>query len=184
MGLGPVGNLAAQIFQIAGYLVTGIDPIQSRCDAAAACGVSDTRTELDLTDKNLAAQVSLVVECSGHEQAVLSGCGIVKKGGEVVLVGVPWKKLTDHTAHELLHLVFHKYVVLRSGWEWQVPREPTPFMQGSIDDNFKAALLWLSQGRIRTEPLADVAKPQDCQRVYQDLMHRRTSRPVTMFDWR
>ena len=31
------------------------------------------------------------------------------------MVGVPWRRQTDAYAHELLSLVFHKYVVLRSG---------------------------------------------------------------------
>jgi NADPH:quinone reductase-like Zn-dependent oxidoreductase len=183
-GMGPVGNLAAQIFTVAGYRVTCVDPIEARCQTARESGLTDVRTHVEEKDAELAGKVALVVECSGHEAAVLSGCRLVKKGGEVVMVGVPWKKQTDLSAHEILHAVFHKYVNLRSGWEWELPREPQAFVQGSIQENMQTALNWLAEGRIKTGALGELASPAECQRVYQDLLLRRSARPVAVFDWR
>ena len=38
-GLGVVGTMAAQIYQVSGYEVIGIDPLDARCKQAECCGV-------------------------------------------------------------------------------------------------------------------------------------------------
>jgi D-arabinose 1-dehydrogenase-like Zn-dependent alcohol dehydrogenase len=121
-GLGIVGNFAAQIFHAAGYRVLAVDPVAERralldhvgietCAAASSC-----RAEWK-------EQIELAIDCSGHEAAILDACRLMRKGGEVVMVGVPWIPRTDIKAHALLDLVFHRYIRLRSGWEWEVPRQ-------------------------------------------------------------
>ena len=114
---------------------------------------------------------------------MLDGCRVVRKRGEVVLVGVPWSRQTDLTAHDLLHAVFHRYVVLRSGWEWEVPHFPTDFRTGSLYGSFAAALRWLAEGRIRVDGLYATASPRDAQRVYQSLLHRDWPALAAVFDW-
>jgi threonine dehydrogenase-like Zn-dependent dehydrogenase len=80
-----------------------------------------------LTDA-IRGKVALVVECSGHEQAVLDACNIVRPQGEVVLVGVPWVPKTSLLAHDILRAVFFNYVILRSGWEWSLPLHERNFI--------------------------------------------------------
>ena len=178
-GLGPVGNLAAQVFTAAGYRVTAVDPVAERRTLATSLGLRDVRTTVP-TDLPGGAQ--LAVECSGHEQAVLDCVNAVRKRGEVALVGVPWKKRTDVSAHALLHAIFHRYVVVRSGWEWEVPTHAREFTVGSIVGNFTGALEWLAEGRVRVDGLASVHAPGDAQRVWQDLRHQRGT-PTAIFDW-
>ena len=182
-GLGVVGNLGAQIFQSCGYRVTACDPLEDRRNLALACGVRDVRPAVPLDDASLRGRVALVLECSGHEQAVLDGCRIARKRGEVVLVGVPWEKRTNIAAHEIIHEVFHRYAVLRSGWEWEVPRQPTDFMAGSIFGNYAAALEWLAQGRVRVDGLYEVVAPRQCQEAYRNLDERRCRALTLLFDW-
>ena len=74
-----------------------------------------------MNKRELVGEVSLVLECSGHEQGAVDGCRVVRKRGEVVLIGSPWVRRTDLTAHELLHLVFHRYVTLRSTRDVPLP---------------------------------------------------------------
>ena len=45
-GLGPIGNLAAQVVSACGFTVTSVDPVVSRRDLAKACGLSDVRADL------------------------------------------------------------------------------------------------------------------------------------------
>ena len=182
-GLGPVGHLAAQIFAACGYTVMGVDPVESRRRAAAGKGIDPVWERIPTDDPSVRDRIALVVECSGHEQAALDACNVVRKGGEVVLIGTPWHRRTDRLAHELLHAVFHRYVHLRSGWEWELPHQPTEFVPGSVFGNLAAALDWLASGRVRVEGLFSHAHPQDAQHVYQDLLHRRTDTIVTVFDW-
>ncbi len=178
-GLGPVGNLAAQIFRAAGYVVTSVDPVASRCGLAQRLGLT---ASTELPRAALRDRVGLVVECSGHEQAVLDGVELVRKGGELAMVGVPWKQRCDLSAHRLLHAVFHRYVRVRSGWEWEVPVQRQDFATGSIFGNLAAALTWLADGRVRVDGLAEQVSARDAQLAWQDLRHQRGA-PTRVFTW-
>ena len=125
-----------------------------------------------------------MLECSGHEQAVLDGCRIVRKRGEVSMVGVPWTRRTNLQAFDVLYAVFHHYVTLRSGWEWELPFCPTDFRCGSIFDNLSGAMKWLREGRIRVEDLADIRSPHQAQESYEALAAGTAPKLTVFFNWR
>lgn len=183
-GLGLVGHLAARIFALCGYRVIGCDPAPSRRDWAQSAGLANVLPAVPLDDPEVAGQVALVLECSGHEGAALDGCRAIRQRGEVVLVGTPWQKRTDLTAHELVETVFRRYAVLRSGWEWELPHYPTEFRAGSLFGNYQTALSWLAQGRFSVDGLWQSVSPREAQDAYQDLLDNSTSRLATIFDWR
>jgi threonine dehydrogenase-like Zn-dependent dehydrogenase len=183
-GLGPVGNLAAQIFSACGYSVTAVDPVESRRETARRSGLNDVRASIAEGTPDITGEIALHVECSGHEQAALDGCNCVRKRGEVVLVGVPWKKRTEISSFELLHAVFHRYFVLRSGWEWEVPRHPAEFRGNSISGNYAAAMDWIAAGKIKTDGLATCYSPEQAQEVYSGLLSQSLPTPSAIFDWR
>ncbi|MBI5095336.1 MAG: zinc-binding alcohol dehydrogenase [Candidatus Hydrogenedentes bacterium] len=183
-GLGLVGHLAAQIFQSCGYEVIGCDPSAARRSLATAKGIRDTRERVPLGDAAVDGKVALVIECSGHEAAALDGCRIVQKRGEVVLIGVPWRSLAEGlSAHDVMNAVFHRYAVLRSGWEWEVPWRPSEFRANSIHGNFAAALSWLAEGRIDVRDLYETASPSDAQRIYATLREGAWPKLAAVFDW-
>ncbi len=181
-GLGIVGNLAAQIFAASGYRVLACDPVAGRRQHLASLGF-DVCERLPIEDSEWAGHTALVVECSGHEAATLDACRLVAKGGEVVLVGVPWRKRTDLSAFDVVHAVFHKYVHLRSGWEWEVPKEPTEFRAGSIRDNITGAMTWFASGRLSAQGIARQVDPRDCDGVYRELREQSNDALTAIFDW-
>jgi threonine dehydrogenase-like Zn-dependent dehydrogenase len=183
-GLGPVGNLAAQIFHRCGYFVTASDPVEARCQVVRDAGIPDVRTELGDTAADLKGRISLHLECAGHEAAVLEGCRLIRRKGECVMVGVPWKKRADLQSFDILHAVFHNYVSLRSGWEWEIPRFETEFILHSIIENYQAALRWLHEGKIVVDKLGSGYSPADCQMVYSKLLDQSLPTPAAYFDWR
>jgi len=182
-GLGPVGFLAAQVFAACGYRVTCSEPSERRRAAALASGLTDVRPCVPREDPALAGRVALAVECSGHEQAVLDCCAVVRKGGEVALVGVPWRKQTTLTAHDLLTLVFHRYVRLRSGWEWEIPNHEAAFRPHSVSGNFSTALQWLAQGRVSVGDTSRVWAPADAPAVYARHAAGHAEELFSVFDW-
>jgi threonine dehydrogenase-like Zn-dependent dehydrogenase len=182
-GLGLVGHLAARVFDLCGYEVIACDPLEARRKLLLDKGGRRVHHAIPLEDPDVAGQVALVLECSGHERAALDGCKVVAKRGEVVLVGVPWEKKTDILAHDLLHAVFHKYAVLRSGWEWEVPFVPAEFARNSILENLAGALKWLVEGRISVEGLYTKVPPSEAQETYQALQAGRFSHLGAVFDW-
>jgi threonine dehydrogenase-like Zn-dependent dehydrogenase len=183
-GLGLVGHLAAKIFTICGYEVIACDPLEMRRDYASRAGIRTVLPSIPVDDPAIMGHIALVLECSGHEQAVLDGCRVVQKRGEVVLIGTPWKRHTELYAHELTHAIFHRYVVLRSGWEWELPLYPTDFRTNSIYGNLTAAMQWLAERRLLVDNLYSTVSPRHAQRVYQDLLHRRWDSLGAVFDWR
>ncbi|MHC4915764.1 MAG: zinc-binding dehydrogenase [Planctomycetota bacterium] len=183
-GLGVVGLLGAQIFAKCGYEVTACDPVADRRALAESCGLGDVRERVPLEDERVCGQVSLVLECSGHEAAALDGCRVVAKRGEVVLVGVPWEKRADLPAFEVLAAVFRKYAVLRSGWEWEVPGGREDFRAGSLFDNYRAAMKWIAEGSLRVDGLAELRSPRECASAYRDLAAGECGRLSVIFDWR
>jgi len=112
-GCGPVGYLAAEIFRLSNYEVTIVEPHAGRRAMAEAAG-HRTLPACPLEDPAYAKKVALVVECSGHEQAVLDALLVCRKLGEVAMVGVPWRQRTDLTAHAIVQAIFHNYVTLRT----------------------------------------------------------------------
>ncbi|SFS55361.1 zinc-binding alcohol dehydrogenase [Paenibacillus sp. BC26] len=186
-GLGLVGNMAAQLFAASGYSVTAYDPVAWKREAAArGAGAGSGAMVSNLPPVDDPAQrgkFALVVECSGHEQAVLDGCRMVGKNGEVVMVGVPWRKQTETYAHELLQHVFYNYVVLRSGWEWDIPTHAVSSVEPGIFTNLAGALQWLAAGKVKVDGLYEVVSPKEAAAVYEDLAEQRNYSLGFIFDW-
>jgi threonine dehydrogenase-like Zn-dependent dehydrogenase len=194
-GAGPVGYLAAHIFRISGYEVTVVEPDAKRRAQAKHSGLRSVLPAFPFDRVDLAGQVALVVDCSGHEQAVLDGCRMVRQNGEVVLVGVPWRRQTDLSAHELLNAVFNGFVELRSGWEWAFPLVSRSFKweellggynnsAQSIMAGFRKAMKWLMEDRIPLAGMVRVESPEAPEKVYRELLARSIDEPFVVFDWR
>lgn len=183
IGQGIVGNLAAQIFKKCGYEVIACEPDETRRKISMECGISNVFPSVPADNQELIGKISLALDCSGHEQAVLDACNLLRKRGELVLIATPWKRYTDIYAHSLMHAVFHKYVVMRSGWEWELPLHETEFRTNSIFGNLKSALNWLANGEIRVDPLSARISPREAQQAYQNLVHKRTKNLTYVFDW-
>ncbi|MBY5404651.1 zinc-binding dehydrogenase [Rhizobium leguminosarum] len=193
-GAGPVGLLAAQLFRLAGYDVSVVDPDPVRRGQVSSVGVEHVYASMPFDDRRLAGNAALVVDCSGHEGAVLDGCRMARPHGEVVLVGVPWRRLTEIHAYDVLHAVFNNFVHLRSGWEWEVPILSRNFkweelLEGynnqaqSVFSGFAKILKWMADGRIVTNDLVRTVSPDDPGVVYGDLKARKFDEPFVVFAW-
>ncbi len=174
-GLGLVGNLASRIFHASGYRVTAWDPVAERR--------SHLPDGVAVREQAGGDEFELVVEASGHDGAAVAAAHVVARGGELVLTGTPWARRSDASAHELLHLVFHRYLHLRSGWEWQLPMQPSDFRTGSVLGNFRRAIDWLADGSVRVDGLARFLRPQDAQSAFEALAGRTASELTVVFDW-
>lgn len=182
-GGGPVGYLGALLFASCGYETHLVEPDDARRDLLHTLCDLPLHAHAPLEDLDLAGRAGLVLECSGHEQAVLDACRMIRPRGEVVLVGVPWRRHIDTPVHALLDLVFHRYAVIRSGWEWELPHFPGHFQPHSIWTGLCTALRWLESGRIRPGNCVTRVSPADPQTVYTALLSRRMDGLCTVFDW-
>jgi threonine dehydrogenase-like Zn-dependent dehydrogenase len=181
-GLGVIGHLAARIFATCGYDVTAVDPDEQRRTQAAAAGLR-ALPAIPADESPLRGTFRLAVECSGNEGATLECCRAVGKGAEVVMVGSPWRRYTDATAHDLINVVFHNFIRLRSGWEYEFPEQDEPRAPGSIQSNIGTALRWLAEGRLPVDGLYEVVDPEGVQDVYQALLKKTTPLLTYGFRW-
>lgn len=178
MGLGLVGNMACRLFDCCGYEVHAVDLVAGRREQLAGNSRCMVHTQVPVVQ-----DMDLVIDCTGHEQAVLDGSRSLRKGGELVLIGVPWRKRADLQAFDLLHVIFHRYIHLRSGWEWELPRQRSEFDRAGIWSNLQGAIGWLDQKRINIQGIYDVCTPEQCQQAYDRLTRQGDGPLTTVFDW-
>ncbi len=179
-GLGLVGLAGAMVFHLSGFDVISVDPVADRRRLAEARGLPKV---LDRIDLGITGKVPLVLDFSGHEQAILDGLDIIEQGGEVVVAGVPMTRKTEIYAQEVLNKLFRTFGRIRSGKEQQVAAHPTPFRQGSMFGNMNGVLNWMTEGRLDFSDLHTRVSPHDAQEAYQDVLHMRQQKLALMFDW-
>jgi threonine dehydrogenase-like Zn-dependent dehydrogenase len=83
----------------------------------------------------------------------------------------------------LLHVIFHRYLHVRSGWEWQLPTLATDFRVGSVLGNFRRAIEWLANGDVEVAGLARIVSPDEAQQAFESLADRSAAELTVVFDW-
>ncbi len=183
-GLGLVGLTGAMLFKECGYEVHACDPVTQRRAWAEESGITTVFEKAPVDNSKFSGTYSLVLECSGHEQAVLDACKVTRHWGEVVLVGLSWERRTEIYAQELLYLMFHQHLTVRSGWECGIPKYPKKHVGFSTHEQYAGAFRWLVEDKIKVSNLYEKHQPQDIQEIYQTLLHQRQQRPGILLDWR
>ncbi len=174
-GLGLVGQLAVRVAAASGCDVLASDPSPDRRSLSPV----DARAVLPENS------CDLVVECSGKEESVLQAAKALRTGGELVLAGVPWRPRSDARLFDLLDPVFHRYLTVRSGWEWQVPWRSSGTGGGpSIRGLIETGLGWLERGVVDVTGLATVLPAFAALDGYRMLRERASAAPTVLLDWR
>ena len=188
IGLGLVGNCAAQLLRIAGMRVLGVEISPQRRALAERCGVSpivdpQERGAWDAAVEWSGGGCRLLLECSGRVKAVESALALAMPHGEVVLVGAAWRRDTEVPATDIVRPIFDKYLLLRSGWEWQLPlygAEPP----GSIAGCTEWVLDCIRDGTFRAADLiTDVIAPADAAEAYRQLLENPAAHLAVVIDW-
>jgi threonine dehydrogenase-like Zn-dependent dehydrogenase len=182
-GLGIVGLLCAQVFEHCGYEVYASDPVAARREVAKACGLRHVLGSFEEAPE-VKGKVGLALECSGMEEAAIALFDLIRKGGELSIVGVPWYRSTDTDAHTLLLKIFYGYVHVRSGWEWSLPRHAAEFLPNSNYASFGRAMEWIRDGFIKVDGIYQVELPHNCDSVYSRIATGKLEKTCAIFDWR
>lgn len=179
-GLGPVGLMALQIFENLGYNAVGIDPNPDRVALAGQKSGCPAYTQLPET---LESTFGLALECSGTQQATLTCCQGLRMGGELSLVGVPWKQTGDVQSYLILDKIFHKYLTCHTGWECDLPMNPTQAQPDGRCNHFRLALKLMSKGLIRMDGLETIYSYRDAQQMYDALYHKTEQHVSVLLRW-
>jgi len=194
IGLGLVGNLAAQLFMLAGCDVMGIDLLPRRLEVAASCGIGALTNPSKIDPKDAMMRwtenrgCEVVVEASGNPQGALLAVELVGKKGEVILLGSP-RKPFDTNVTELLrriHLWDYGCVTFKGAHEWRYPvKEDTQaHVKHSIERNTKIVLNLISEKRLKIDPLlTHTLSPDRCSEAYFGLRDNPDKYIGVVFDW-
>jgi L-iditol 2-dehydrogenase len=109
MGMGPIGMLSAVVAHLSGAnKVIGVDFEESRLELSKKMGVTDT---VNLKNENLAERIAeitggknvdLALETAGNAKALQSALTSVKRGGRVVVVGLPPEDIATLNINEIV----------------------------------------------------------------------------------
>jgi threonine dehydrogenase-like Zn-dependent dehydrogenase len=189
IGLGLVGNFAAQCFLLAGAEVLGLDISEPRLRQARECRIANVRSS---RDRDLAEIVNewtggkgarIVVEAIGAPELIDRAVQCTRKHGEVILLGSPRKRVTMDVTPMLsrLHLLGINMI---GALEWLYSVPETEFARFTVLDNYRHIAGWIRDERIKVDPLrTHVLSPEECQQAYHGLIHEQDRYTGVVFDW-
>lgn len=189
IGLGLVGNFAAQLMRLSGADVLGVDLSPHRLEIARRCGI---RRVVNPSEDNLADAVHgwtggkgarITVEAIGRSELIAQAVDLTRRHGEVVLLGSPRARVTLDVTPMLSRI--HMLAIRMIGaLEWTHPLDPTERARFSIRENYEQILRWIADEQLVVEPLiSHVLSPTACQQAYDGLLDRKDEYLGAIFDW-
>lgn len=188
-GLGLVGNLAAQLFQIAGARVIGLDVVKERCEIARRTGI-ETVLDVPIDDQSDALRellngegVDVAVDAVGGTPIIQKCVDICAPHGQVILLGSP-RKPYETNATKMLRTIHHRWIQLRGALEWRLPPYPVAGEEQSIQSNLQMIIEHIQEERLIVEPLVThVITPDQLQDAYMGLLEKKESYLGVIIDW-
>ena len=165
-GGGTIGLFCLQAARAAGAAeVFVIEPLANRRTLALQLGASDVIDPL-ATDPMPALRrwtrgigPDLVLEASGNAAVIPTAIETARKGGRIVLVGLP----VTETSFDFFHVVSTEKEIIGS-------------FSHVYDEDYSTAIRWLGDGRVVAEPLISVRVPLD--NLVADGLVRLEERPT------
>jgi len=195
IGMGLVGNLAAQLFALSGCEVIGIDVMDSRLETARACNISHTLNSAKEEDLPAAIKkitqgemCHTVVEATGIPTLALTATTLACTLGEVVLLGTPRGEFKANATDLLGNVkLWNKCVTLKGGHEWRIDkyRDPEGRTRHSLERNVEQLMRFAGKKQLAINPLiTHVLPPEECSTVYPALAGRDETYLGVLWDWR
>ena len=188
-GLGLVGNLASQMFQIHGCRVIGVDPVEARRKLAERCGITHTiggnadevQTQIqDITNGELG---NITVDAVGHSSAVMQALHATASHGQLVILGSPRVSVTGDLT-ELLSDTHLRWITIRGALEWCVPMYPDTGNRISQFSKQQTIFDWMTRGQLHVEPLiSHRLKPEEIKQAYDGLLNEPDIYTGVVLDW-
>lgn len=192
MGLGPIGNLAAQMAQLQGARVIAADISPIRNQMALQSGIKQVLNSAmpDFHDQikklTQGRGVSTLIDATGSSAVIEQSLPLVAQYGEVILLGTPrapyQTDLTKTLQH--VHLWHMGSVTLKGALEFIAPTFEEEFVKHSIERNTRILLNLLNDNELIVKPFyTHKAKPSQAAEVYEGLRNKKDEYIGVVFDW-
>ncbi|NQX60745.1 zinc-dependent alcohol dehydrogenase [Paenibacillus qinlingensis] len=181
LGMGLIGQFAAQLYALHGAQVIAVDPVQQRLQIAQQVGIPSAVESIQAwsaSDTKLSSGkvVDLVVEATGIPDMVNSALELVKPLGKVVLLGSPRGTATIKT-YEHIHC---KGIQLTGAHENLQNVTGTHIRSRYI----RHMLELIAKGKLQVEPLLTHTLPAgEAQAAYELLLNAKESTLGVLLDW-
>ncbi|MCK4307805.1 zinc-binding alcohol dehydrogenase [candidate division WOR-3 bacterium] len=187
-GLGLVGNLSAQLFQIAGYKVIGIELSKERAELAKRCGIENVLNQKGINlNKSIreftnGEEADVVVDAVGVPDICCDGIKLLKPYGELILLGTPKPEMTKSGLEFLLDIHI-KFITVKSGLEWIIPRKKNPYSI-SKEDNISYIMDLIDSGKLNVKELCThKIKYEKAKEAYEDLLNEKNNFFGVILEW-
>ncbi len=190
IGLGMVGNLAAQLFRLTGAQVIGVDPSERRRQMARECGIDHVvfGTEEEIAEQirsltgNRGADVT--VDAVGHSSVALQAVRLAADGGEVIVLGTPRTKVSGDLT-EIFATAHLRWVTIKGVLEWNIPTEGLLPQDYSQRKKLDALFRWIGEGRLNLKPmLTHRLLPEEIKAAYEGLLHKKEEYVGVILKWK
>jgi 2-desacetyl-2-hydroxyethyl bacteriochlorophyllide A dehydrogenase len=188
-GMGLVGNLAAQLYQISGSKVIGVDLVPERCEIARQTGIETVvdvpiENQMDaIRDLTNGLGVDIAVDAVGETGIIQMCVELCAPHGQVILLGSP-RKPYETNATKMLRTIHHRWIQLRGALEWRLPAYTSDPKAESIHSNLEMILDHILGGRLKIKPLiTHVITPDQLQDAYVGLLEKKESYLGVIIDW-
>lgn len=191
-GLGLVGNLAAQLAQLQGGEVIGIDINNHRIETAEKCGIRTTVNSSKPGWKEEIKQLTngegvyTLIDATGISKVIADSLSIIKTYGEAVLLGSPRGSFeTDATEiFNHVHYIHRGSITFKGALEWRFPSYKTDFVKHSIERNSNIVMELINRKRLIIEPLiTHELKPENAAEAYDGLKNNHDKFLGIVFNW-
>ncbi len=188
-GLGLVGNLASQMFQIHGCRVIGVDPVEERRKLAERCGIAHTvggnadEVQTQIRDITNGALGNITVDAVGHSSVVMQALRATASHGQLVILGSPRVSVTGDLT-ELLSDTHLRWITIRGALEWCVPMYPDIGNRTSQYSKQQTIFDWMARGQLHVEPLiSHRLKPEQIKQAYDGLLNEPNIYIGVVLEW-
>jgi 2-desacetyl-2-hydroxyethyl bacteriochlorophyllide A dehydrogenase len=190
IGLGQIGNLAAQLCALQGARVIGVDLSEHRRQWARECHVAAV---FDATDPNwkksvceVAANrgVTTAIDATGNAQVVTEIVPLVAPYGEIILLGTPRVPFQTNITEVYSRIHLATSVTFKGALEWRFPTFNDLFVKHSVERNTEILLELIAEMRISVSPFyTHKVPPEIAKEVYAGLRDKKDEYAGVVFDW-
>ena len=188
-GLGLVGNLASQMFQIHGCRVIGVDPVKERRELAQRCGISHTvggaadKAQAQIEEITGDELGDITVDAVGHSGVVMQALRATANHGQLIILGSPRVEVQGNLT-DLLSETHLRWITIRGALEWCVPMYPDIGNRTSQWSKQQTIFDWMARGQLHVEPLiSHRLKPEQIKQAYDGLLNEPNVYTGVVLDW-
>lgn len=182
-GLGLIGNLASQLFEIVGTRVIGIDPVKNRLIKARQCGIeyliNPEEESLCTTIKEITngKGVQIVIEATGIPSILNTAFTVVNRRGQIILLGSPRGK-AEIDIYNHIHRMGTNLLGAHEGLQGfaNIPDRLTSTLY--VMELIKKKILKVRELHTHT------IKPEDIKDAYELLLSKKEEALGILIDWR